>query len=84
MKQILISMIAALALCLSAQAQEGPAVPKLMSMPEFYDQFDATGQYIDNLIWGLRTTSESDATALPEVPIGRPPTPGIRDRKSVV
>ena len=66
MKQILISMIAALALCLSAQAQEGPAVPKLMGMPEFYDQFDATGQYIDNLIWGLRTTSESDATALAE------------------
>lgn len=64
MKRILFSMIAALAICLPALAQDGPTVPKLMSMPEIYDQYDATGQYIDELIWGLRTASQDDVTTL--------------------
>lgn len=66
MKQILVSMLAVLAFCLPARAQDGPAVPKLMSMPEFYDTYDATGQYIEELIWGLRTASQSDITVLAE------------------
>lgn len=66
MKKILVSMLAVLAFCLPARAQDGPAVPKLMSMPEYYDPYDATGQYMENLIWGLRTASQSDVTTLAE------------------
>lgn len=42
----------------------GPEIPQLMAMSESYSEYDETGKYINNLAWGLRKTSLSDAKAL--------------------
>ncbi|MBR3302959.1 MAG: hypothetical protein IKI67_02090 [Bacteroidales bacterium] len=47
-----------------ASVSSGPESPKIMSLPQAYNDYDEAGKYINEVAWGLRKTSLAEAKAL--------------------
>ncbi|MBR5723774.1 MAG: hypothetical protein IKX62_00185 [Bacteroidales bacterium] len=43
---------------------EGPEIPELMTKSPSFNSYDATGQYMNSIAWGLRKTSNEEARQL--------------------